>query len=275
MRQIRIPAVSAHRDALPLAQLFRYKLRAFCVHLGISFMLLLLPVVYLILVHWYPPPLFHTDGGWQGLRIMVLVDLVLGPSLTLLLFNPRKSGRALGIDFAVIAALQLTALLYGAHMVQSVRPWALAWSEGAFYVSTRETYVDQEIDDRDWRRLGARAPYAVYVREPADDDEAAGVATYGALAGIGAEGLFFLYEPLAPHAAAVRDAALDMTVVLDAMPELRDAHRRLTRRHAGQPLYFMPLHGFYESVIVATDGQGRIVGTLYHEPPAVEETASP
>lgn len=255
---------------MPLKHLLRYKLRAFLVHLGVS-LLLLLPFVYLILCQWYPPPLFFTDGGWQGLRIMVLVDLVLGPSLTLLLFNPQKSRRALMCDFGCIAIVQVAALLAGAHAVHSVRPWTVAWYDGAFYVSTRATYDEQQVTDEQWRALGARPPYQVYVREPATDDEAAGVATYGALAGIGPEGLFFLYEPLSPRIPTVRAGALDMEAVLRAAPSLRGGYQRLLRRHDGQTLRFVPWHGFFASVMVAVDEQGRVVGTLYQAPPDVGE----
>ena len=36
-------------------------------------------VLYFIVFLWYPNPHFSTNGGWQGVRIMLFVDIVLGP----------------------------------------------------------------------------------------------------------------------------------------------------------------------------------------------------
>ena len=62
---------------------------AFAVHLGISLIIFII-LGYLILFHWYPDFFFTSDGGWQGIRIVAFVDLVLGPVLTLVVFNNKK-----------------------------------------------------------------------------------------------------------------------------------------------------------------------------------------
>ncbi len=254
--------------------LIKHKLRALLLHFGLS-VLIFLPFLYLIWFHWYPEPLFFTDGGWQGLRIMAMVDLVLGPSLTFLVYNPAKSRRALSFDFFCIGVAQAAALVYGVHTVQSVRPWTMAYHDRAFHVMTREVYVDQTIEAGAWSRLGDGPLYRVFAREPANDDEASGVVAFGALVGVGAEGLFFLYEPLTPRLDEVKAAALDMEAVVTGAPALREDYERLRARHAQQRLWFLPLHGFFSSVIVAMDADGDIVGTLYHEPPALLPTETP
>ena len=42
-------------------------------------MVIFIIIGYLILFHWYPDFFFASDGGWQGIRIIAFVDLVLGP----------------------------------------------------------------------------------------------------------------------------------------------------------------------------------------------------
>lgn len=248
--------------------LLKFKLRALLVHFGLS-VLVFLPFLYLIWFHWYPPPLFFTDGGWQGLRIMVLVDLVLGPSLTFLIFNPAKTRRALGFDFLCIGIVQASALAYGAYNVESVRPWVMSFSEGAFHVTTREPFAEQTIEEGGWERLGEGPLYRVYVREPANEDEAAGVTMFGALSGVGPEGLFFLYEPLARHLDTVKAAALDMEAVVAEQAVLREDYKALRKRHEGERLWFLPLYGYFSSAIVAIDADGHIVDALYHEAPVL------
>ena len=57
---------------------------AFSIHFGIS-LLIFAALSAVILLVWYPGYFFELDGGWEGLRIIIGVDLVLGPLLTLTL----------------------------------------------------------------------------------------------------------------------------------------------------------------------------------------------
>jgi len=52
--------------------------QAFLIHLGISTVIFLI-LLYFIVFHWYPHPFFAKGGGWQGVRLITGVDLVLGP----------------------------------------------------------------------------------------------------------------------------------------------------------------------------------------------------
>lgn len=97
------------------------KLKAFSIHLSIS-ALIALCVVALVFFIWYPAPL-HTAVGVTGVfLILLVVDVVLGPLLTLLVYKPGK--KTLVMDLTVIALLQLSALGYGLYTVAEGRP---AW----------------------------------------------------------------------------------------------------------------------------------------------------
>ena len=65
------------------------RIKAFLIHLGISAVIFFI-LLYLIIFHWYPGFLFTADGGWQGVRIIAAVDLVLGPLLTLVVYKAGK-----------------------------------------------------------------------------------------------------------------------------------------------------------------------------------------
>ena len=69
---------------------------------------------------WYPGPFFDVSGAVGLLSILVPVDVVLGPFLTLLVF--KKGKPSLMLDLSVIAILQTAALLYGAWTIAEVRP---------------------------------------------------------------------------------------------------------------------------------------------------------
>lgn len=88
-------------------------------HLLIS-LLVGLGFVGLTLGVWYPGPLFEVSGAIGLLSILVPVDVVLGPFLTLLVYKRGKP--SLAFDLAVIALLQTGALVYGAWTIAEVRP---------------------------------------------------------------------------------------------------------------------------------------------------------
>ncbi len=110
---------------------------AFASHLGISFVIFVL-LSYLIVFQWYPDFFFATDGGWQGIRIVALVDLVLGPTLTLVVFKAGKPG--LKFDLTLIGLFQAVCLCIGVYIVYAERPIAMVYSDGYFHSMTADDY---------------------------------------------------------------------------------------------------------------------------------------
>ena len=66
------------------------RLTAALAHFLLSLIVFLVVVIVLVLF-WYPEPHFNASGGWQGLKIAASIDLILGPLLTFVIFNPKKS----------------------------------------------------------------------------------------------------------------------------------------------------------------------------------------
>lgn len=88
-----------------------------------------LAVVFLL---WYPYPYFSIIGAMDVVRVLVLVDLVVGPLLTLILYKPNKWG--LKFDMACVLLLQLSALTYGTYMIYSERPYYMVFAVDRFEV---------------------------------------------------------------------------------------------------------------------------------------------
>ncbi|MEE4282760.1 MAG: hypothetical protein V2I41_12510 [Pseudomonadales bacterium] len=112
---------------------------AFALHLGISFLIFVV-LTYLVVFEWYPGIFFDSDGGWRGMRIIIAVDLVLGPLLTLIVFKAGKPG--LKFDMTAIALLQFVCLSAGTYVVYSERPLAVVFSDGRFSVMNKKDYID-------------------------------------------------------------------------------------------------------------------------------------
>ncbi len=98
-------------------------------HFGLSLLIFII-LGYLVYFCWYPQPLFSIDAGWQGMRILAFVDFVLGPCITLVIFNPKK--KELLKDLAIIALIQISALSYGVYHVYQSRPAIVVYADNQF-----------------------------------------------------------------------------------------------------------------------------------------------
>src|SRR5690606_29569303 len=95
--------------------------RAFFYHLAGSLLWAML-ALFLVFSAWYPSPL-HIATGVAGIFLLIIiVDVILGPLMTLVVFRPGKSRRALRFDLIVIITVQLLALAYGLVTVSQGRP---------------------------------------------------------------------------------------------------------------------------------------------------------
>lgn len=241
-------------------QLVLRKLKATALHLALSLMIFF-PFLYLLVFKWFPGPLFFTDGGWQGLRLMLLCDVVLGPVLTFLVFNPKKTRRALAFDFSLIGLAQLGALIYGTHAVISQRPVAVAMSSGVFQAVLADAINKQEIKPEEWARLGSGKPYWVYRRDAANSDEKSGVISYAMVDNIGEEALVFLYEPLKENIQKLKAVQLDRAALGKADPALEAEFKAIESAHAGE-LIWLRLGGRYADALIAFDQDLNRVGWI-------------
>lgn len=83
---------------------------------------------------WYPYPYSELVGGRELFLLLISVDVICGPLLTLVVFDPKKPGRELWRDIGIVVLLQLTALVYGLNTVAQARPVFLAYEKDLFRV---------------------------------------------------------------------------------------------------------------------------------------------
>jgi hypothetical protein len=105
----------------------KFRLKAFALHaLGSATALLL--VLGTLYLGWYRWPGWYLTGALRVALVMVCVDVVLGPLLTLIVANPVKPVRSLVRDVAVIVGVQVIALIYGTTTLWQGRPLYYAFS---------------------------------------------------------------------------------------------------------------------------------------------------
>lgn len=92
---------------------------AFGIHILFSFILLILALL-LVFKLWYPAPLDQAMGVTEIFWFILGVDLILGPLLTFVVFNPKK--KELKRDLIIILIIQIAAYIYGLYTVAQGRP---------------------------------------------------------------------------------------------------------------------------------------------------------
>lgn len=117
------------------------RMRYFCSHLAVSFLLAALTAVLVTQV-WYPAPLFKATGLAKIFFMLLAIDVLIGPLFSLLVYKEGK--KTLKFDLAVVALIQFGAFAYGFYSIAEGRPAWVVFNQDRF-----ELVRLNEIDDRD------------------------------------------------------------------------------------------------------------------------------
>lgn len=112
---------------------WKERVRASGLHLAIS-IFIAASAALLVFGIWYPYPYREVSGGRELFMLVVGVDVILGPLITLAIFNRRKPVRELVLDLSVVGLMQLAALGYGLWTVAVARPVHLVFESDRFRV---------------------------------------------------------------------------------------------------------------------------------------------
>ena len=144
------------------------RMRAFTSHLCLS-ALIVSSVFAVVFLLWYPRPWFEAIGAWSIIRILIGVDLVLGPLLTLIVFKPGK--RLLILDMSFIAVVQLSALIYGLTVLYQERPYYVVYAIDRFHILAEKDIPEDARMLHDWMSKPTIGPVLASARRPTDVDE--------------------------------------------------------------------------------------------------------
>jgi len=105
----------------------KFRFKAFGLHAACSAAALTL-IVGSLYFGWYRWPGWFLADVSHAVAVMVAVDVVVGPLITLLIASPKKPRRELARDISIIAVIQLAALGYGSVTLWKGRPLYYAYS---------------------------------------------------------------------------------------------------------------------------------------------------
>jgi hypothetical protein len=155
--------------------------KAFALHLAGSAIALTL-VFGLLYFGWYRWPGWYLAGAVRVALVVVAVDVVLGPLITLIIANPRKPRRELRRDIAMVVVVQVMALAYGALTLWHGRPLYYTFSADrlemvqAYDLDPKEIALARQSNPRLAPYWYSR-PRWIWAPLPADADEAQKIVT--------------------------------------------------------------------------------------------------
>ncbi len=188
--------------------------KAAAIHLSVS-ILIGLAAAAIIFGVWYPPPFSRAAGGEKLILVLLGVDLVIGPLLTLIVYRHGKKG--MRFDLAVIAILQLGALLYGLSVVSQARPAFIVGAIDRFVIVSADALDDRDLADAkqpEYRHRSWTGPYLVNALRPEHASDRSDL-LFSALDGKDIEKFPKYYADYASHAQPLLDRARTLDTLRD------------------------------------------------------------
>lgn len=244
---------------------WREKLRAVLVHFLVTLAMAAAAAAVIFLL-WYPDPFQAMLGGTQFFLLISICDLVLGPLTSLVVYNSKKTRRALIFDYTVIGIVQLAAFIYGVISIAAARPVYVAFTVDRFEVVRAGELAEQDL-------LAAKEPYRtvpkfglslIAIQRPTSEKERSDLFSETIDTGKDIHLFPRLYVPYQAAQEQIKEKAKPMAALYKAHPEakqlvadaqlgLPDSQLRwlpilgktywtaLLDSNGGQPLAYIPL----------------------------------
>jgi hypothetical protein len=230
------------------------RISAALIHLSISATIAFLVFLAIYFV-WYPHVLFEGAGGKELFLLIVGVDVTVGPLATLVIYKPGKWG--LKFDLVCIAIVQLSALVYGVHVMFEARPVYIAFVVDRFAIVRANGFPPGALEKghaKGYDDLSWTGPKFVGVKLPTNPDEQFKVMISG-FGGTDAEYYPQYYVPYDDVRKFVQAAGLPLATLRKRNPErLADIDAAvLSTGHKEDDLRFLPMRSDKKDLTVFVD----------------------
>lgn len=231
------------------------RIKAFLIHslISISIAFLIIGLVFFI---WYPAPLAKAVGVTQIFLMLLVIDVILGPLLTLLVFKHGK--KTLLFDLSVIVLLQISALTYGLWAISQGRP---AWL--VFNVDRFDVVRVNDIDNRSIEKAKEEYkvpswfyPKWVAATAPKNIDENNQVTFEAIFTGVDIAQRPNLYLPLETQKKKIKNKTFALNILYEFNDKKEVTHILTGYSNA---VGFLPLKAINMDMTVLVDAQGEVV----------------
>lgn len=241
--------------------LIKTKLKAAAFHLAASGLLVSL---YLAIVHfqWYPYPFFIIENTWEVIWLIIAIDLVLGPLLTLIVYRPNKPN--LKFDLSAIILIQLSALSWGAWTTFDVRPAYVVFDNGRATILNHKEVSRKAIEDPRLLQSNRAGPQLVFLR-PANSQEEFKEQMDLAFAGTDPIYQEKFYNAIDEHKETLLAQGIDIEKRMEEHPQLAASVKQYLQKNNRilTNVAFFLIRGRNEnSIIILSRPEAEIIGHL-------------
>jgi hypothetical protein len=216
----------------------------------------------LVFLAWYPDPFQTMIGGTKLFILVTTCGLALGPLISLVVYNSRKSRRALLFDYVVVGTVQIAALVYGVYLLAGARPVYVAFSlDRIEIVSARDISPAERAAARNplYRSFPIAGPRLVAVVIPLEEHNDA---LFEAMNGNEEHLRPRFYVPYESELANIRTRAKPLAELESAHPESKPLVDKViaTLRIPESRMRWLPARhrkGFWTALIDLEDGKPK------------------
>ena len=233
--------------------MFKQKLKASLIHLSLSILLVIL-IIGSVLFMLFPKIFIDVTDFKEVAAIIVSVDLILGPLLTFVVFNPEKAKRLIYFDFAVIGAIQLSALVYGAFALYQIHPVYITFNIDRFTIVTaRDAEPEKAVID-EYRVSKLTAGKLAFAKMPDDTEKQNELLFSVADGGEDLEKMEEYYVSIENNIADILIKSLDVEL-LEKTKESKTEVKEFFENHKGKidKFVFIPLNNDKKEAILVLD----------------------
>jgi hypothetical protein len=246
---------------------WREKFRAVLLHFLATLSMAVVAAALIFLV-WYPDPFETMLGGTRFFMLITVCDLVLGPLTSLIIYNSKKTRRALVFDYSVVAIVQLAAFVYGVMSIAHARPVYIAFVKDRFEVVIAEDLADKDLQAAQppYRTRPKFGPVLIGTQRPTKREEINDL-VMAAMEGKDLQNFPRYFVPYDKVADRVKQAAQPMEKLYKHAPEARPL---IADEKLGVPeaqLRWLPIRGIRSFWTVLVDAStGKVLAYIPIDP---------
>lgn len=221
---------------------WREKFQAFGWHFLVT-LTMAIGVAVIVFGVWYPDPFQTMLGGSKFFMLVTVCDLVLGPLTSLIVYNSKKTRRALVFDYTIIGIVQIAAFVYGVMSMAHARPAYVVFVKDRFEVVMAEELADQDLQaaQEPYRSRPKFGPVLVGARPPADREQRNQL-IFAAMEGKDVQNFPSFYVPYDASVDAIKRSARPLDDLRKRHPDAQPLIEAEKLRVPEEQLRWLPVH---------------------------------
>ena len=233
-----------------LQNIAQTRVSAFFIHLAFSALIAFTIILAAILV-WYPDYLLTLTGAKKIFSLIILVDVCIGPILTLIVFNKKKP--ELGRDLFIIFLIQICALVYGMYTIAIARPVYIVFSVDRFELVQANDIGSVNLKratEEKFKRLPLYSPKWIGTKRPVDQKEKEELLFGAASGGYDLAQLPKYYINYSDAITEIKKSAISIKSLKEFNPDQTSKIQNLIKMYPDNEYGYLPLSSKQASLTV-------------------------